>query len=76
MDQRFHDYLLPVFLEGGWNNLGRLEIHGVGRWHREDSMVMNDSTKAAIANAVGPNVMLIIVGEAYRPAWMWDPPGY
>jgi hypothetical protein len=34
---------------------------------------MNDSTKAAIADAVGPNVMLIIVEEAYRPAWIWDP---
>jgi hypothetical protein len=76
MDQRFHDYLLPVFLEGGWNNLERLEIRGVGRWRREDPIVMNDSTKAAIADAVGPNVMLIIVEEACRLAWMWDPPGY
>ena len=76
MDQRFHDYLLPVFLEGGWNNLERLEIHGVGRWHREDPIVMYDSTKAAIADAVGPNVMLIIVEEACRPAWIWDPPGF
>ena len=76
MDQRFHDYLLPVFLEDGWNNLERLEIRGVGRWHREDPVVMNDSTKAAIADAVSPNVMLIIVEEACRPAWIWDPPGY
>jgi pimeloyl-ACP methyl ester carboxylesterase len=76
MDQRFHDYLLPVLLEGGWNNLERLEIRGVGRWYREDPIVMNDSTKAAIADAVGPNVMLIIVEEACRLAWMWDPPGY
>jgi hypothetical protein len=76
MDQRFHDYLLPVFLEGGWNNLERLEIRGVGRWCREDPIVMNDSTKAAIADAVGPNVMLIIVEEACRPAWIWDPPGF
>lgn len=76
MDQRFHDYLLPVFLESGWNNLERLEIRGVGRSHREDPIVMNDSTKAATADAVGPNVMLIIVEEACRPAWIWDPPGF
>jgi hypothetical protein len=31
MDQRFHDYLLPVSFEGGWNNLERLEIRGIGR---------------------------------------------
>jgi hypothetical protein len=76
MDQRFHDYLRPVFLEGGWNNLERLEIRGVGRWHREDPIIMNDSTKDAIADAIGPNVKLVIVEEACRPAWIWDPPGY
>jgi hypothetical protein len=41
-----------------------LEIRGVGRWYREDPIVMNDSTKAAIADAVGPNVVLIIAEEA------------
>jgi hypothetical protein len=73
MDQRFHDYLLPVFLEGGWNNLERLEIRGVGRWNQEDPIVMNDSTKDAIADAVGLNVKLIIVEETCRPAWIWHP---
>jgi hypothetical protein len=72
MDQRFHDYLLPVFLE----QLERLEIRGVGRWYREDLIVMNDSTKAAIADAVGPDVVLIIAEEACRPAWVWDPPSF
>ena len=76
MDQRFHDYLLPVFLEGGWNCLERLEIRGVGRWSQEDPIVMNDSTKGAIADAVGPNAKLIIEEEACRPAWIWEPPMY
>ena len=76
MDQRFHDYLFPVFLEGGWTCLERLEIRGVGRWQREEPIVMNDSAKDAIADAVGPNVQLIIEEEARRPAFLWDPPSY
>lgn len=76
MDQRFHDYLLPVFLEGGWDRLERLEIRGVGRWHRENPIVLNDSTKAAIADAMGPKVSLIISEEACGPAFIWNPPHY
>ena len=76
MDQRFHDYLLPLFLEPGWDCLERLEIRGVGHWHNEEVPVMNEFTKQSIADAVGSHVSLLITEEHSRPAYMWSPPGY
>ena len=72
MDQRFHDHLLPLFLEAGWDCLERLEIRRVGRMRREDPIVMNEATKAAISDCVGPKVELVIEEEARRPAFTWD----
>ena len=76
MDRRFQDHLLPLFLESGWDSLERLEIRGVGRWHQENPIVMDDATKKSITDAVGSRVSILIAEEQSREAYMWRPPAY
>ena len=71
MDQSFHDYLLPILLQGGWDELQSLNIGGVRHWPCcSDSD--DYSMESAIANAVGPDVEVSITRESDRPAWLWS----
>lgn len=59
MDQRFHDFILPIILSGNWTRLTTIEVRGIRSSNEDDGLTTD------LKAALGGNVKIAVEEQAY-----------